>query len=70
MPLLSNRVHQPRLSFDPATQAELDTHKVWGDHDSSYWKLTGNAGTTGTNFPFPGELRGPEVMCSSGPYGI
>jgi trimeric autotransporter adhesin len=45
----------PKLAFDPATQAELDTHKGSGDHDSRYFTETelstsdGNAPNAGAN---------------------
>ena len=36
--------------FDVATQAELDTHKTSGDHDSRYLRLSGGTITGATNF--------------------
>jgi hypothetical protein len=45
----------PKLAFDPATQAELDSHETSADHDGRYFTETelstsdGNAPNTGSN---------------------
>jgi hypothetical protein len=56
-------VNVAHLAFDPATQAELDAHKVSGDHDARYAQLgavntfTGNQVFTG-NLSVSGSVNG------------
>lgn len=59
------------LDFDPATQAELDTHKASGDHDPRYVLKAGDTMTGTLNLPANGLAVGTgQLVTAAGNVGV
>jgi len=64
-------VAESELAFDPATQAELDTHKSSTDHDARYVLKAGDTMTGTLNLPTNGLVAGTsQLVLASGNVGI